>query len=219
MSHEDAMPAMTLRQMAGLGPASTIDAASTALLLIDFQREYADGGLALNADAAGRQAERLMNAADRIGLSVVHVHHVAANSGAKLFRPGSRGVLPWPNLQPQPQHRCIEKQLPSAFAGTDLDAGLRAAGIEVIVVAGLMTHMCVDSTARDAMHRGYRVIVVADACATRDLPGLGGTTIAARAIHESALAALADRFADVVTSETLLQLLAEPPGSVPSAQP
>ena len=98
MSHENTMPAMSLRQMADLAPASAIDAASTALLLIDFQREYVDGGLALNADAVGRQAGRLMNAADRIGLSVVHVHHVDANSGAKLFRPGSRGALG--NLMP-----------------------------------------------------------------------------------------------------------------------
>jgi len=61
-----------------------------------------------------------------------------------------------------------------------------------------MPHMCVDSTARDASQRGYRVIVAADACATRPLPAADdGEILLADTIHRATLAALQDRFADV----------------------
>jgi len=65
------------------------------------------------------------------------------------------------------------------------------------VLAGFMTHMCVSSTARAALDLGYQTTVVADACATRDLPRPGGGTIAAADLHAAELAALADRFAIV----------------------
>ena len=59
----------------------------------------------------------------------------------------------------------IEKPLYSSFAGTDLDARLRAKGVDTLVVAGFTTDCCVDCTVRDAFHRDYDVFVVADACA------------------------------------------------------
>ena len=66
-----------------------------------------------------------------------------------------------------------------------------------------MTHNCVDATARDAFHRGYRVGIVADACATRDLPGVGAATIPAAQVHAAVLAGLGDRIAEIVDLATL----------------
>jgi nicotinamidase-related amidase len=145
------MQPATLRKLAGVPPVVAIAARHTALLLIDFQREYLDGALPLNAADASSWAAELMQAADRLGMLVAHVHQVAAHAGAAL-----------------------------------------------------MTHMCVDSTARDAVHRGYLVVVACDACATRDLPGTGGAVIPARVVHEATLAALADRFADVVETQVVI---------------
>jgi len=80
---------------------------------------------------------------------------------------------------------------------------LLAAGSETLLIAGYMTHNCADSTAREAFHRGYRVGVVADASATRDLPGLAGSTIPAATVHAAVLAGLGDRIAEIVEVATL----------------
>jgi nicotinamidase-related amidase len=97
----------------------------------------------------------------------------------------------------------IEKELPNAFAGTDLQARLAATNRKNIVLAGFMTHMCVSSTARAALDLGFRTTVDADACATRDLPDGRGGTLDARTIHEVALAELSDRFAIIARGDVL----------------
>lgn len=65
-------------------------------------------------------------------------------------------------------------------------------------VVGYMTHMCVSSTVRAALDRGYRTTVVANATATRDLPDGSGGAVSAQDVQRASLAALADRFAAVV---------------------
>jgi nicotinamidase-related amidase len=79
----------------------------------------------------------------------------AGTSGAEYYR-----------VRPQGGDIEIEKPLYSSFVGTDLDARLRAQGIDTLVVAGFTTECCVDCTVRDAFHRDYDVFVVADACAS-----------------------------------------------------
>jgi nicotinamidase-related amidase len=206
--------------MAGLKAPQSLVAGKTALVLVDFQGDYFDpaklpipGG-----PAAAGQAARLIEAFDAAGAKVVHVQHLAGSPAAPLFAPGSAGAEIVAAVRPRAGHEVVNKGLPSSFVNTELDAKLRDAGIDTVVVAGLMTHMCVDATARDAMSRGYKVIVAADACATRDLPGPdGGEAIAADAIHRSTLAALADRFADVMRTEQLTPLFAPAPGGAATA--
>ena len=98
-------------------------------------------------------------------------------------------------MAPEGAEKVIEKALPNAFAGTELDAVLAATGRKKLIVIGFMTHMCVSSTVRAALDHGYFCTVEASACATRDLPdGMGGT-VAAADLHRASLAALSDRFA------------------------
>jgi len=92
----------------------------------------------------------------------------------------------------------IEKELPNAFAKTDLEKRLQQTGRKEIILVGMMTHMCVSSTARAALDLGFRTTIDATACATRDLPDGLGATIPARTVHEVALAELSDRFAIIV---------------------
>ena len=97
----------------------------------------------------------------------------------------------------------IEKGLPNAFAGTELKAALDALGRKEMVLAGFMTHMCVEATARAATDLGLKATVVASATATRDLPDpLTGAAVPAAEVHRNALAALNDRFAVVVGDTT-----------------
>ena len=204
------MSARTLRQIVGLAPGlqagATLPAAKTALVLIDYQHEYRNGPLALPDEASVTPvACRLRAWAEASGIAVIHVLH-RAPAGSLLFGAGSLGAEPLAGLVPAAGETVIYKQLPSAFTGTELAEVLQAGGVENLLVAGYMTHNCVDSTAREAFHRGYKVGVVADASATRDLPGPGGTTIAAAQVHAGVLAGLGDRIAEIVDLATLQAL-------------
>lgn len=201
------MNARTLRQIAGvpvsLQAGGTLLAAKTAVVLIDYQNEYRSGPLALPDEACASQAARQLRAwADQSGIAVIHVLH-RAPATAPIFAPESTGAAPIEGLAPGDGEAVIHKHLPSAFTGTGLLDVLQSRGVETLIIAGYMTHNCVDSTARDAFHRGYRVGVVADASATRNLPGPDGQTVPAATVHSAVLAGLGDRIAEIVDVATL----------------
>jgi nicotinamidase-related amidase len=195
--------AKTLLQLAGadLSPPKLRDA---CLVLIDLQNEYLSGPVAvLNADAAIGNAARLLSRARESGAPVFHVAH-RGRPGGLFDRDANRGRFV-EGLAPLPGEPVIEKTLPNAFAGTELQRLLAATGRTNIVLAGLMTHMCVSSTARAALDLGFRTTIDANSCATRDLPDGRGGTIAAKTVHDVALAELSDRFAIIAyDSEALL---------------
>jgi len=199
----------TLRRLAGLTPVTAIDRAKTALVLIDFQMEYFSPGPLLlpGGEEAAASAARLACAADNAGLAVFHVRHLAASPSAPAFAPGSQGAAFHPALTPKPRHTVVSKGLPSSFLGTGLGEMLKERGLDTLILAGLMTHMCLDTTARDAAQSGYTVLVAADAAATRDLPRFGGGVVPWRELHEAVLAGLGDRFAEIMDTETIISLL------------
>ena len=84
------------------------------------------------------------------------------------------------------------------FLETDLDAYLKSLKVDTLIVCGMMTHMCVDTTVRAAMDYGYQVKLVADACATRDLE-LNGETLPAETVQKAFIAALDGVFATIVS--------------------
>jgi nicotinamidase-related amidase len=169
-----------------------------ALILIDCQREYVDGKLALpRVRPALEEAGRVLARARAGGAPVLHVaHHGAAGGGA--FDPKGPFVAIADPVRPRAGEATVVKGKPNAFAGTDLDARLKALGKKELIVVGFMTHMCVSSTVRAALDLGYRSTVVANAVATRDLPDGRGGVVDAETLHRVELAGLADRFATVV---------------------
>ncbi|MEK9283382.1 MULTISPECIES: cysteine hydrolase family protein [unclassified Bradyrhizobium] len=174
----------------------------TCLVLIDIQNEYRAGPLALpDAEAAIVRASRLLAHARQSGAAIFHIAH-KGRAGGLFDREAERGAIV-ESLAPLATEPVIEKGLPNAFAGTDLQARLAATGRTNIVLAGFMTHMCVSSTARAALDLGLRTTIAADSCATRDLPDGRGGTLDARTIHEVALAELSDRFAIIARGEAL----------------
>jgi nicotinamidase-related amidase len=183
----------TLLELSGadLRPPRLRDA---ALIMIDLQNEYLAGPIALpDAASAIANAAKLLARARAAGARIFHIAH-KGRPGGLFDRSAERGAIV-SALAPLPDEPVIEKGLPNAFAGTDLQALLAATGHNDIVLAGLMTHMCVSSTARAGLDLGFRITVDADSCATRDLPDGRGGTIAAATIHDIALAELSDRFA------------------------
>jgi len=188
--------AKTLLQLAGANPAPA-RLGEAVLLLIDIQNEYFDGPLKLSGvGKAGETAAALLARARALGAPVVHVRHRGRAGGA--FDPDApRGQI-HASAAPRPGEAVVDKGLPNAFAGTTLAEVLEGIGKKPLVVAGFMTHMCVSSTVRAALDRGYASTVALDATATRDLPDPTGGELAADAVHRAALAAMADRFATVV---------------------
>lgn len=192
----------TLLEMAGVKP--TLPPLDTiAVVLIDMQMEYLNGGLPLpGARAAVAEAARLLGFARAAGRPVVHIQHKGQAGG--LFDPAGPGFRLADAVAPTGSEPALTKGLPNAFAGTNLNALLKSYGARQIVVGGFMTHMCVSSTVRAALDCGYGAIVVASACATRDLPDGQGGVVQAQTLHRVELAALADRFAVIVPDSASL---------------
>ncbi|RQS14713.1 cysteine hydrolase [Burkholderia sp. Bp9002] len=196
----------TIRTIAGASAPTSIRAAGTALLVIDFQNEYFGGRLPIpDGPRALANAQRVIALADRARIPVFHIQHVAP-AGSPIFADASDGFRFHADLQPAPHHAVVQKTSVSVFPTTDLDARLKAAGIDTLLVTGLMTHACVAGAARDAVPLGYSVIVVDDACATRDLDAADGSVVPHGVLHRASLAALEDTFADVLTTAQVLAL-------------
>lgn len=186
----------TLRDVIGLDGALPALSAST-LIMIDFQNTYRTGVMALpDADRALDAAARLLDRARAAGARVVHVVNDGGEGSpydirAEIGRIDAR-------VAPRDGEPVVVKNFPDSFHGTDLLEVLRGldAGPD-LVLAGFMTHMCVQFTAQGAFNLGYRPTVVAEACATRPLAGPDGAPIPARALHAAALTTIGDLFGPI----------------------
>lgn len=186
----------TLRAMAGL-PLQPPSLADSTLILVDCQNTYTRGVMELEGvQAALDEAAALLDRARSAGIPVIHIQHddgpgslydISGESGAIVSRVAPRDGEP-----------VVVKNYPNSFVQTPLDDHLKSVGAQNLVVAGFMTHMCINSTARGAFNLGYAPTVVAGATATRALPGVDGSAIPAAALQDASLAALIDLFAVVV---------------------
>ena len=179
----------------------------TALVLIDIQNDYFPGGAMelTGADEAGAKAGQLLAAARGAGAGVYHVQHIAAQPGATFFLPNTIGVDIHSAVAPLPDEHVVGKHFPNSFRATTLASRLEEEGIERIIFAGMMTHMCVDATVRAAFDMGYTCAVASDACATRAL-SWEEKEVAADDVQAAFLAALGSVYAQADTVEELVKL-------------
>lgn len=197
----------TMRAIAGAPATQVLIAKSTALIVIDFQMEYFDGGRLFIPDgaAAMSQARRLVDFADAHGMAVFHVQHLGPSNGP-LFAKGGNTAAFHPGMSPDSRHIVVQKTTASSFASTDLYEQLQARGIKTLIICGLMTHMCVSTTTRDARPLGYQALVAGDACATRDIDAWDGGKVGHADLHRAALTALSDGFAEVLRTDAITAL-------------
>jgi nicotinamidase-related amidase len=176
-----------------------------ALVVIDIQNDYFPGGAypLVEPERAAAAARRVLEAFRAAGEPVVHLQHVWDEPEAEFMRPGTPGVEIHPDVAPAQGEPVIAKDAPNGFLRTPLEAELRTLGAEQIVVCGMMTSMCVDATVRAGVDLGFGATVLGDACAAPDLE-FGGVEVAAKAVGAAFLAALADSYASVLSSEQLL---------------
>jgi nicotinamidase-related amidase len=196
----------------------------TALLVIDVQREYFDpDGSAFVEHAADivPTINRLIDAFKARGLPVIFVQHMNRADGSdagrmgdfagadeeESFVEGTPRVELIPELHVRPGDTRVVKRRYSSFLGTDLEAVLRTAQVRAVVVCGLMTSFCCETTARDAHGRDYEVLFVADANEGPDLEDASGRLVPHDAVLRSTLTALGAGFAEIVAAAEVVERL------------
>lgn len=170
--------------------------------MIDVQNEYVTGNLPISyPPLSGSLAcvAQAVEAANAANIPVVVVQQTAP-AESPIFAQGSHGAELHATIAEMPRSLLLTKRLPSCFTGTDLDDWLCERAIDTVAIVGYMTQNCVESTARDAAHRGYRVEFLVDAAGTLALEN-GAGSVSAQALHEAVAVVLQSRFAAVVTTD------------------
>lgn len=185
----------TLRSLSDVADSPAALASST-VILVDFQNTYTRGEMELEGwDAALDAAKDLLAKARDAGATVIHVQHDGGVGSAYDIREHIGAIHD--RVAPIAGEAVVVKQAPNSFVGTELGELVDAAGHQDVVIAGFMTHMCVNYTTEGAFLRGNRPTVVAAATATRGLPSVAGD-VSAEQLHRAALAGIGDLYATVV---------------------
>jgi len=169
-----------------------------ALFVIDVQNEYFTGALPVTYPAGSfENIKKAMDRAHASHLPIVVIQHVNPAPEAQAFRKGSPGCELHDEIRRRPYDLLLEKTLPGSFTGTALEPWLKEHGITEITIAGYMTQMCCDTTARQAFHRGYAVNFLSDATGTLAISNAAGS-IRAADLHKAILITQQMRFSRVM---------------------
>lgn len=176
------------------------------LLIIDVQNDYFEGGKMelQNFKEALDNIIKLKELFKQQKLPIFYIQHIKKNSSADFFKEGTRGAEIHSRLLPIGSNEyIIQKEFPNSFLSTMLQDKLEEESVEQLVICGMMTHMCVDSSTRKAKELNFSPILIYDGCATKDLLILGNT-ISAKNVHLSFVSALTN-FAEVKSTREYLQ--------------
>lgn len=172
-----------------------------ALLVIDVQNKYFIGKLPVAYPS--HSLDRILDAMDTASqqdIPVVVVRHTQSQADTPVFKQGSPEWKLHPEIAKRPHDLLLEKTFPGSFTNTELEAWLRARGIDTVVIAGYMTQMCCDTTARQAFHLGFAVKFLSDATGRLDFK-TDASTATAEELHRATLVAQ-DTFSEVISTST-----------------
>ena len=193
----------------------TLQRDSAALLLVDLENELLEEGAIMEVPDGRRiipTVKRLLEACRGLGVPVIYTRmvHQSARVAPRIYElfpylegkayvPGSKGVEIYPEVRPAPEEPVVDKTQYSAFFGTNLEDVIRSikadkGAIDTLIFAGVVSHVCVDCTLRDAFYRGYRVVLVEDGCAGWD-----------SAMHEATVFGVRTLYGRVSSCEGVLQ--------------
>jgi nicotinamidase-related amidase len=176
-----------------------------ALLVIDVQREYFEGAFPVRYPVGHLDnILEMMDVANKASIPTVVIRHHQPDPKSPVFCKGSDMWQLHDEVETRPRDVLIDKQLPGSFTNTPLDTFLKERNIDTVCVAGYMTQMCCDTTARQAFHRGYKVEFLSDATGTLNVDNKAGS-VTAEQLHESILVAQQMFISDVIGKETWLE--------------
>lgn len=182
-----------------------MEPSNTAVLIIDLQEEYFDESRPWYVPESERVLDRcqaLLGAARDTGATVVHARHVSRSAEASVFGWGSEHISVIDDVEIRDDEHLITKTTPGCFQDTRLDDILARNGIETVVCAGLLSFVCVDTTAREASARGYDSVYVRDATAGIQIGEYGPEEIT------DTVATVQDLiFSDVVGTDSVVEQL------------
>ena len=170
----------------------------TALLIIDVQKDYFPGGRSelYHAVEAENAVLSLIEDCRKSDMPIIYMQHIQPE-GSSFLAEGTPGIEIEDRIRPEEGDIVIVKHHPNSFLETPLDDVLKENSVEKLIVCGMMTHMCVDTTVRRAYDLGYEVDLAASACATKDLYYRGERIVASQ-VQDSFLAAIDGTFATVI---------------------
>ncbi|WP_320991716.1 cysteine hydrolase family protein [Hungatella sp.] len=167
-----------------------------ALLIIDVQNDYFPNGKCplYKPEAALNTIKDLLKKFRKQNLPVIYIRHESLHG--TFFNPNTDGVQIHHDIKPLDTETVIVKHEPNSFYETDLQNKLVENEITELVVCGMMTHMCIDTTIRAAKDYGYEITLISDGCATKDLEW-NGVTLPASLIQSTYMASLNQKFANI----------------------
>lgn len=178
---------------------------SRALLVIDVQNEYFTGALPITHPAGHlEQILRVMDAAAAKTIPTAVIQHHFDQPDAPMFRKGSPAWELHPEVASRPRDILINKTMPGSFTRTPLEDWLREHKVKTVTIAGYMTHMCCDTTARQAVHLGFDVEFLSDATGTLPLTNAAGS-VTAEELHRSILCAQQMLLSEVLPTDRWLE--------------
>jgi nicotinamidase-related amidase len=179
----------------------------TALLLIDVQQSFKARSYWKDSQASVflARTNALTAGAMAAGVPIVRIFHTDAEPAGNPFHPGSDLIRPLDGLAPCDVAVTFHKHRHSALAGTALGIWLRERGIGRLIVAGIRTEQCCETTTRHASDEGFEVDFVTEATLTFDMQTPAGATLTAAQIAERTETVLAGRFATLCTVQSALQ--------------
>lgn len=171
-----------------------------ALLIIDVQNDYFLNGKCplYKPEVALDRIKYLLKYFRKQESLIIYIQHVSSTQG-DFFIPYTDGVKIHNDIKPLDTEKVIVKHYPNSFYETDLHNELMKNEVTELVVCGMMTHMCIDTTVRAAKDYGYKVTLISDGCTTKDLEW-GEIIIPANIIQSVYMASLDQKFANVISS-------------------
>ncbi|HUT48954.1 MAG TPA: isochorismatase family cysteine hydrolase [Alphaproteobacteria bacterium] len=219
------------RRRARLHAYERIDPATSALVVVDMQNYFMQPGMPACCDAArdivpnvNRLAGAVRGAGGTVVWIVTEALPAAAQDWLNLYElgddhvrqarieqlaAGSEGYALWPTMARMEADLTVTKTRYSAFieGSSDLEPQLRARAVDTVLVAGVATNVCCESTARDAMMRGFRTVMVSDANAANS-----------QEEHAASLTTFTLYFGDVQTTDQVIDNLSRSSGVGAAAQ-
>ncbi len=180
----------------------------TALIVVDLQSDYFPGGkweLSGTEDAAS-QTVKLLECFRAKQLPVIHVRHEFPTADAPFFAPNSEGAKVHSSVHELESEPVVLKHQINSFRDTDLKNILDDVGADSVLICGAMSHMCIDAVTRAANDLGYDCAVAHDACATLDLE-FNGVVVPAAQVHAAFMAALGFAYANIASTDELIDQL------------
>ncbi|MCU1358780.1 MAG: Nicotinamidase [Ilumatobacteraceae bacterium] len=202
-----------------------LNPARTALLIVDLQNLFVEGHAPISAPAGLLVLERMNQLAATcrdLGMPIIYTAHVLrpdlSNIGqlAEMFpvmrdegliSVGSEVAAIHPGYVVGPDDIYLEKPRFGSFTGTDLELILRTKGVDTVVIGGIATNVCVETTAREANHREFKVVFLSDGTTSGEYADVGWGTLTPDEVQKATLTIMAYAFAEVASCDDVAKRL------------